>query len=47
MLTSERMKRGGFLHFEVSQLGLLAVTEFPQENANLVLVGDKTSGMDR
>ena len=41
------MKRGGFPHFEVSELGLLAVAEFPQENTNLVLVGDKTSGMDR
>ena len=47
MLVSVRMKRGGFLHFEVSQLGLLAVAEFPQEDANLVFVSDKTSGMNR
>ena len=41
------MKRSGFPHFEVSELGLLAVAEFPQEDANLVLVGDKASGMNR
>jgi len=41
------MKRSGFPHFEVRELGLLAVAEFPEENANLVLVGEETSGMDR
>lgn len=41
------MKRSSFPHFEVSELGLLAVAEFSQEDANLVLVGDKASGMNR
>ena len=41
------MKRSGFPHFEISELGLLAVTKFPKEDANLVLVGNKASGMDR
>ena len=41
------MKRSGFPHFEVRELGLLAVAKFPQEDANLVFVGDKASGMNR
>ena len=41
------MKRCGFPYFEVSQFGLLAVTEFPEENTNLVFVSDKASGMNR
>ena len=47
MSVSIWMKRGGFPHFEVSELGLLAVAEFPQEDANLVFMGDKASGMNR
>ena len=41
------MEWGGLFHVEVGLLGLFAILELEEEDANLVLVGDETAGMDR